>query len=508
MEVTVDLWEHQKQMVAFAQKQFSNTGQLRPFGHGAVEYCYWIAGCRTGKTLASIALAKDYKRTLIITKKTTILDAWKKELSERTEDVSYFLVHDGIHTRDGLQTKKTLSAEGKALYLRSHVPYTDQAIVVVNYETARLIIDTLRLLNFDYVVLDESHMVKAHDSQTSMQLARHLKGVRKKLIMTGTSWNDRPTDVYGQIRFLAPANDRGRSLGSAMLGSYTNFFEKHVDYREKDNIKIPENYKELDGIRTIINPFTMYIRTEDVIDLPPAVDIEFVLDAPKEMERAYQQLEDDMVAKFGDDLLIADNKLVQGLRLHQLTIGYYVDELGQVVEFLEPKDNPKLQKLLDIVDEAGGEPIVVFTRFKHDVVIIERALKEAGISTKKLVGGLDEHVEWQQGAGQVLIANIQAGGAGITLNRANLVVYYSVGNSNTDFEQSLWRVRDAHQGKTVFYHHIMIAGTVDVEIRQALKVKGKMSDFMLAGLVNRITHASNIATHPDKPKSRRSNKAS
>jgi SNF2 family DNA or RNA helicase len=112
-----------------------------------------------------------------------------------------------------------------------------------------------------------------------------------------------------------------------------------------------------------------------------------------------------------------------------------------------------------------------------------------GIETLRLTGDVKEHVEWQKGKGQVLLCNISAGGTGVTLNRANLFVYYSVGFSNTEYEQSLWRGLDDTQKRPVFYHHLVMKDTIDEEIREALERKGNMADFILKKLTNRLTGA-------------------
>lgn len=486
MRLTVDLWKHQLEMKAFIEERFKGQ-EIVPIGFPNSKYAYLIAGCRTGKTLTAIAVAESFPRTLIITKQPAIASAWKKELSQRTEDVDYVLLDKKTETREGV-VKGVSKSNDKAAFLMEYVPKSKQVIVVVNYETARLILPTLVALKFDYVVLDESHIIKAHNSKISEQLAMELRPVPHKLEMTGTAWVDRPTDLFGQVRFFAPYRS-GNAVASRHLGNWTRFFDTHVNYWVEDNVKIPKSYKEIDSLTSMLNEFTMYIRTEDVIDLPEANHLEYVLPMPPKMEKAYKDLERNMVAKFGQDLLIADNVLVQGLRLHQLTGGYYVNELGEIVEYLDPSENPKLQALLEIVDEAGHEPLVVFTRFKHDVVIIERALKSMGIETRKLTGERHEHVEWQAGAGQVLLANISAGGTGVTLNRANLVVYYSFGYSATDYEQSLWRVRDAEQDRPIFYHNLAVEGSIDVAIRQALIDKSSVSDMMASHMKNRLTSA-------------------
>jgi SNF2 family DNA or RNA helicase len=467
-------------MIDFAVDRFS-------LGN-AVNYCYWVCGCRTGKTFASLAIIKEknFKRTLVITKKAAIMDAWKRELTEFIDDIDYVLLEDRVETRGREHGKMT--AKEKSAFLIQYLPSVGQVVVVLNYETALKIVDTLYAAHFDYVILDESHLIKAQDSVISNKLARQLKTVPNKLLMTGTGWHDKPTDVFGQVRFFLPYS-AGKYLASTHLGTWGRFYDTYVDWWALDNIKMDRGYKNIDQLTTILNDFTLYVKTEDVIDLPPTNHLVYKLDMPKKMEKAYRELEAEMVTTFGDDLLIAGNKLTQGLRLHQLTSGYYQLFEQDPVEFVKPGENPKLQWLINMVEEAGGAPVVIYTRFKQDVALIYKTLTEMGIETLRLTGDVKEHVEWQKGKGQVLLCNISAGGTGVTLNRANLFVYYSVGFSNTEYEQSLWRGLDDTQKRPVFYHHLVMKDTIDEEIREALERKGNMADFILKKLTNRLTGA-------------------
>lgn len=490
MHLTIDLWKHQREMVNFAKSKYKEGMGVTPLNHPPVTYAWWLAGCRTGKTLSVYALISEmsFQRSLIITKKATIDGAWLQDANQFVEDANILYLGEKPHGT-GIAPKR-MNAKAKASLTHDFVTSRKNAIVVVNYTSAKLIADTLESLNFDFVCLDESHMIKSHNSGVSVKLAKALGNVPNKLIMTGTGWDDRPTDVYGQVRFLAN-NGRGRYPRSSHFGTWSQFFELYVDYYMMNNIKIPKGYKNLEGIYNTINPFIMRVDTEDVLDLPPIRHIDMLLDMPAKMKTAYRDLEELLVAEMSEeDLLIADNRLTLGLRLHQLTGGYYPDEDGNIVEYVADKDNPKLNALLDIVDEIDGQPLVVFTRFRHDVTLIKRALEKRDITVAQLTGAVQEHVSWQRNADkQVLIANISAGGTGVTLSRARYVVYYSIGHSRTDYSQSLWRVRDANsdKNKPIVYHHLLMRNSVDEDIRRGLQAKGEISDYLLSNLTNRLT---------------------
>ncbi len=474
MRISATYRPHQKDMIAFAHQSFSKNGG----------FAWWYAGCRVGKTLASLGVAAEIgaKRILVLTKKAAIRSAWQHDLDNFVETVQYILLDDVILSSGG-RLKGKCSSAMKAVILKGFVKHAEkQVVVVVNYETARLIAPTLKDLEFDLVIADESHALKSHNSKQSKALAIAFRNVPYKLIMTGTGWDDRPTDVYGQVRFLSPAKPRGSYVSSKLLSTWTRFFDEYVNYFKVDNIPIIRGYKNLDKLQEVMRPFTLVIKSEDVLDLPPVEHVEVTLPMPKAMKDVYKELEEEMITVIDGDAVVADNRLVQALRLHQLTGGYYPSD-GDLKLLMPVKDNPKLQATKAVLEELGNQPVVIFTRFTQDVALIATLCASIGLSYKKLVGGLHEHIEWQAGEAQVLIANIQAGGTGVNLNRARYVIYYSIGYSRTDYEQSLWRVRaQPDPALPVTYWQIRIAGSIDVAISNALKQKGKVSDFLLDSL--------------------------
>lgn len=468
--VTATLWEHQKLMVEFAKYQLENHG-----------YVYWLSGCTTGKTLAALKVIEvmGFKRTLVLCTKAAIPTAWAEDIRAKTT---------GFHF---IELLKGTSKE-KAARMRRELADTQlPAIVAVNYETARMITADLKAVQFDFIISDESHKLAAPNSKVSIEMAQLAALTPYKMAMTGTGWEDRPTQLFGQLRFMTPQK-LGKVWGSELVGNWYKFFENYVVYYTHNNIKIPRGYKNLDRLRSIIEPFTMDILTEDVVELPEAIHIRRVIEPTPEIKQAYQQMQEDMIAHFGEDLMRTDNVLAQSMRLHQLTGGFYtpyvVGPLGLPLPDQDvkpvPGSNPKLEALMDIVDELGNKPFVVFTRFSDEVRLITEAFKKQGLETRMLVGGCHEHVEWQAGDGQALIANISAGSAGVNLSRARYCIYYSMGHSRTDYMQSLYRIRrkgsDLRYPITYFY--LLMGGTIDQDILNGMGQKAHIANQLREGL--------------------------
>lgn len=459
-KITTELWAHQQAMSDFALDRLNTLG-----------YCYWIAGCATGKTLTSYNVMNEVsaKRTLVLTKKTIIDQAWGGNAERFTEGFNYIPLTKG-------------SSKDKADLLIANRK-TKNLVTVVNYETAAIMADVLKAMKFDLVVADESHKLKTYNSKQSQNLALALNDVPMHIAMTGTPFDDRPTDAYGQVRFISGAYRKGNSVGSKVLGSWTSFFDEYVVYRSMDNIKIPIRYKNQDQLRGILSPFTMYLNSEEVLTLPPEMDIIREVAWTPELKRVYRDMERDMLAVTKQGTMIADNALTQALRLHQLTGGYASTDTGG--HFVA---TPKIDAVVDILDEIGGLPTVIFTVFGTDVQALKPVLEAEGHKVKVLIGGRYEHEEFQAGDGDVIIVNLSAGNAGIELTRARFGIYYSIGNSRTDYNQSRYRIRRPGSDLLlpVTYYHLQLPNSVDVDLHKAMIGKGNVSNYLLEGLENRV----------------------
>lgn len=428
----INLWQHQRALVDWTKPLMQQRG-----------YAFWAVGCATGKTRASIALAAELgvKRLLVITTLPAITSAWVKEFEKLDLGWTVTPLLKGTSPQKAKMLKKRYERE----------------VVIVNYETASLIAHAL--VGFDMIIADESHKLKTYNSKTSKTLAKLVAPFR--LAMTGTPFSDRPTDVYGQVRFL----------DNNLLGSWNAFFERYVRYRVYErHIKIPIGYKNTDELMGKIAPFTYFLATDDVMTLPPRhhITVECIYDDYTD----YKTFAKDAILEFSEgEYLTANGVLALTLRLQQFTGGHGV--LGNQIVTIP---SPKLKTLADIVEQIGDHPIVIFCRFKEEVNAIEKVLE--GKKCLRLTGDVKEHNEFQAGQGDVLIANIQAGAAGINLTRARFCIYFSTGYSRTDYEQSLDRVRrdGSDLNHPVTYYHLLTKDTIDTDIYSVLHSKGNAAE--------------------------------
>jgi hypothetical protein len=359
------------------------------------------------------------------------------------------------------------------------------AVVVVNYETAYLL--PLADMGFSVAIADEVHGLGAWSSKISRRLAVALADVPNKLGMTGTPFSDGYVKLYGITRFLdaiVPSNSRAYPQ-SRLFGHYNDFLDLYAVTYNKGHIRIIRGYRNVEHLAETIAPFTLTLTTDEVaksngLNYPHIITRKAYGKLSGALASAYSQMEADAVVELGEDFgfdnleVIAPHILTQLIRLQQLAdSGLLVPEAGgEGVPIPGLKDRE--QQLVEFLDEVGTEaPLVIFTRFKYDEVIVARLVKQAtGEEVAHLTGTRDNHMEWRAGKYRILIANTAAGSEGVRLERAAYGCFWSVGFSGSDFEQAVSRLRrigSLHD--TVRLRLILSRGTIDEKIYKAIDAK-------------------------------------
>jgi SNF2 family DNA or RNA helicase len=130
--------------------------------------------------------------------------------------------------------------------------------------------------------------------------------------------------------------------------------------------------------------------------------------------------------------------------------------------------------LEDILTEAGGEPVVVFTRFVQDLNTVESLAAKLGLKYGEISGrrkdGINDIATMTEGL-QVVGVEEEAGGAGIDLSRARLVVDYSPSWKLAVYEQKLARVHRPPQNQPVIVYQLVAEDSIDEEVYRALQAR-------------------------------------
>lgn len=436
----------------------------------------------TGKSKVAVDLVvnRDCRRVLIVCPK-AVIDVWPKQFELHAAPEFNQLV---ITLKKGMLEQKTAQAAEAVARARN-----DQRplVVIINYESAwrepfrEFALDA----NFDCVIADESHKIKAPGGKAALFMREIGKITKWRLALTGTPMPHSPADIYAQYRFLDSSifGSRFQGYTDRRTGEYIpGFLDEYAtgfdDYRR------PTGWRQQE-LNAKIYRIAERVKSTDVLDLPPTQHIEYYFDLESKARKIYNDLDAKFAAMLDDATVSVNNKLTQVLRFAQLTGGFFKSDDGELIEV----DSGKRDLLEEILDDLEpNEPVVVFARFQKDLLTIHEVCKKLERSSLELSGRINQLEKWQNGEAPVLAVQIQAGGAGVDCTRACHVIYMSVGYSNGDYEQSLKRADRPGQTRPVRFYHLLCNNSIDIKIQRALEAKASVVEAILGIKVTEDNH--------------------
>lgn len=323
------------------------------------------------------------------------------------------------------------------------------------------------------LVVDESTKIKNPSTARTKNLWLLSEQSMYKRILTGTVIANNPLDLFAQFKFLTPMILRQRNF---------YFFKKEYAITKKmfvaggRTIDVIVGYRNVHKLEAMVSPHSFKITKEQCLDLPEKIYQIIAVDMTEQQKELYLSLRERVLYHMISNvsyLIDMRNVLTMLLRLQQLTGGFlHPDE----ADFVEIKPNPKLDALLDVVEEIGDSKMIVWSRFVPEIKMLYRELSQ-NYSCVTYYGDTsdtdrEKAIEsFQNGKTQILIGNQAVGGMGINLTAASYVIYYSNSYSSTDRLQSEDRAHRAGQEKHVTYIDLIVNDSVDTKVLEALRAK-------------------------------------
>ena len=321
------------------------------------------------------------------------------------------------------------------------------------------------------MAIDESTTIKtptAKRTKNIIQLGAHAKYRR---IMTGSPVTKNPLDLYTQCYFLDPY-----LLDHASYYSFRNRYAimKTMNVRGR-SIQVVHKFQNLGELSETLKPFSYRVLKEDCLDLPAKNFTKRHIILTSEQKKIYEQMKKEAIATLNGKVTSTMTVLTQLMRLHQITCGHFTADDGSTQ--LIP--NNRITELMNVLEETEGKAII-WANYQRDVnQIIKAIVKEYGPGSVVDYYGLTPQEERQENIKKFqngddcrfIVGTTQTGGYGITLTKANTVVYFSNGYDLEKRLQSEDRAHRIGQKKTVTYVDLICEDTVDEKIVKALRDK-------------------------------------
>lgn len=449
---------------------------------------------KTGGVLAAFRILRRRKlarRMLVVAPLRVAHLVWPAEVAKWDEfrDVSIAVLH-GPKREEALASDAEvciINYEGLDWLLEAERRTSPAGRVSIQVDLKRF-----RALGFDTLVIDELTRAKHISSGRHKAIKAIAPTFARRWGLTGTPVPNGLIDLFGQTLVL----DLGRSFGPYITHYRRDFFLPSYDgfgwVLQKDAEK---------RIYERLRPLVLRLAAADYTDLPELVENIIKFDLPPAARRVYDALEDDLIARIGDHVVIASNVAAASTKLRQIASGAIY--LGDV-----PSDDPlrarlpvgqkraagrdwidvhdaKIEALRDLVEELNGQPLLVAYDFHHDRERLEKAFKAptigGGTSTKEAAR---LEAAWNRGELPILLGHPASIGHGLNLQASsNHIAFFGHTWDLELHDQFIGRVR--RQGlrhNHVFVHYLTARDTVDEIIGFALRRKGRVQDALLAAL--------------------------
>jgi len=446
-----------------------------------VPFTYWVArrnGCvfltgNTGKSKVTIDYAANLgiDRTLILCP-VSVMGVWRREFDR------HWLKCAAIDPVDVLVLDNGNTSHQKARDVDRffRLSRSKTQAVVVNYESAWRgeLGQALLKAGFRLAVGDELHRIKAPGGKASKWCQKLGLVVPKRLGLSGTPMPHSPLDLYGQFRFLDPS----------VFG--TSFAQFRARYAITDR-KFPSLVRQWinqDDLNERFHDNAYVCSADDVLDLPEVVHETRICKLEPKTQRVYDDLEKNFISEVEAGTVTVANALVKLLRLQQCTSGFVSGRDDADEQFTQELGDEKARLLADLLEDID-QPVVVFCRFWHDLDVVERVAKGLKRPYGELSGrrrdAITGHAEMSPDV-EVAGVQIQSGGVGIDLTRSCYGVYFSLGYSLGDYDQSVARLHRPGQTRCVRFYHLIAEHTVDRLVYKALDERREVVQLILHDL--------------------------
>ena len=142
----------------------------------------------------------------------------------------------------------------------------------------------------------------------------------------------------------------------------------------------------------------------------------------------------------------------------------------------------KIWALDDLIQQANGQPAIVFYYFQHerDRILKHFADSKEPIEARELRTA-DDIRDWNAGKIDVLLLHPASAGHGLNLQAGgHIAIWYTMPNWNLElYQQANARIYRQGQTQPVVIHHLVTKGTIDERVMRALSKKEAGQDALL-----------------------------
>lgn len=413
-----------------------------------------------GKTLQLIAVLLAWKKegrkgTSLIVCPASLIYNWKEEMGRFAPELN-------VEVLAGTQKERKDKIAG----------YREWDVLITSYDLLKRDIHEYEDCQFLCQVLDEAQYIKNHTTAASK--AAKLVKSQVRYALTGTPIENRLSELWSIFDYLMPG----------FLYTYEDF-KKNIETPivKNQDAQISENLRRMTG------PFILRRLKKDVLkDLPDKLEKVCYAAFDRKQQELYdgqvvhmqQMLEAQEDAEFGQNKL----KIFADLtRLRQVCCDpslLYENYNG---------GSAKREACMELITQAieGGHRMLIFSQFTSMLELLEQDLKAAGIEWYKITGETAKEKriamvhEFNDGHVPVFLISLKAGGTGLNLTGADVVIHYDPWWNLAVQNQATDRAHRIGQKNIVTVYKLIAKNSIEEKILNMQEAKKHLADEILSG---------------------------
>lgn len=426
-----------------------------------------------GKTIQLLAVILSYvqknkgnvKPSIIICPSSLALN-WYNEIQKFTPTLKALVISD-----DYLERKRKIEEIGK------------YQVIITSYDSLKRDIDLYKNYCFKYVVADEAQYIKNNNTKNSKAIKTI--NAETKFALTGTPIENSLSELWSIFDFIMPG--------------YLYKYKKFKELYETPIIK-EQNEDVMNKLKKQIEPFVLRRTKGEVLTELPDKTVTIL---NNEMSEEQYNIYMSYMAQARKEIMSQID--INGFEKSQIKILSLLMRLRQIC--CHPKlflreyegESSKLNQCIEIIQDAvlGGHKILLFSSYTSMFEIIEEKLKNIGVKYLKLTGQtkVGERIELVDKFNtdeniKVFLISLKAGGTGLNLTGADMVIHYDPWWNLSAENQATDRTYRIGQKRNVQVYKLITKNSIEEKIYELQQKKAKLIDNMLstdATFINKLS---------------------
>ena len=354
---------------------------------------------------------------------------------------------------------------------RSDILHSGADVFITSYDLLKRDIGLYEDMHFSYQILDEAQFVK--NPRAAVSRSVRIIHSDHRIALTGTPIENRLSELWSIFDYLMPG-----------------FLYSYEDFRSRFETPITRSRDEIatEQLRRMVSPFILRRLKEDVLkDLPEKLEEIRYAGFDEEQQKLY----DGQVVRMREMIASLDqnsgeNKiriLAEMTRIRQICCDPSLLVDGYT------GGSAKREACLDLIRSAveGGHKMLVFSQFTSMLELLEEDLHKEDIPYYKITGATSKEdrmkfvQQFNTDETPVFLISLKAGGTGLNLTGADVVIHYDPWWNLAAQNQATDRAHRIGQTKKVNVFRLIVRDTIEERILEMQAAKKDLADSILTG---------------------------